>query len=149
MRLSFSLRASSVRVILALTVCSFLPAIFLPVAPCAAQDADVARSIRAHLDAGEFGLAQDLAGGLVTTLPSERDWNHPELRPLLDKYLKGREGVPTEDRMRALRLIENMTMGRNAVGYLTESMHGAGSPQARRPPAAERTLVGWVVSINC
>ena len=34
--------------------------------------------------------------------------------------------------MRVLRLIENMTMGRNAVGYLTESMHGAGSPQAQR-----------------
>ena len=77
-------------------------------------------------------LAQDLAGGLVTTLPSEMDWNHPELGPLLDKYLQGREGVPTEDRMRVLRLIENMTMGRNAVGYLTESMHGAGSPQAQR-----------------
>jgi 4-hydroxybutyryl-CoA dehydratase/vinylacetyl-CoA-Delta-isomerase len=29
-------------------------------------------------------------------------------------------------------LIENMTMGRNAVGYLTESLHGAGSPQAQR-----------------
>jgi 4-hydroxybutyryl-CoA dehydratase/vinylacetyl-CoA-Delta-isomerase len=34
--------------------------------------------------------------------------------------------------MRVLRLIENMTLGRNAVGYLTESMHGAGSPQAQR-----------------
>ncbi len=34
--------------------------------------------------------------------------------------------------MRLLRLIENMTLGRNAVGYLTESMHGAGSPQAQR-----------------
>jgi 4-hydroxybutyryl-CoA dehydratase/vinylacetyl-CoA-Delta-isomerase len=31
--------------------------------------------------------------------------------------------------MRILRLIENMTIGRNAVGYLTESLHGAGSPQ--------------------
>jgi 4-hydroxybutyryl-CoA dehydratase/vinylacetyl-CoA-Delta-isomerase len=28
--------------------------------------------------------------------------------------------------------VENLTMGRNAVGYLTESMHGAGSPQAQR-----------------
>ena len=34
--------------------------------------------------------------------------------------------------MRMLRLIENMTIGRNAVGYLTESLHGAGSPQAQR-----------------
>jgi 4-hydroxybutyryl-CoA dehydratase/vinylacetyl-CoA-Delta-isomerase len=31
-----------------------------------------------------------------------------------------------------LRLIENMTLGRNSVGYLTESLHGAGSPQAQR-----------------
>jgi 4-hydroxybutyryl-CoA dehydratase/vinylacetyl-CoA-Delta-isomerase len=84
-------------------------------------------------------LAQDLAGGLVTTLPSEQDWNHPELGPLLDKYLQARPGVPTEHRRRVLRLIENMTMGRNAVGYLTESMHGAGSPQAQRVQIA-RTM---------
>ena len=34
--------------------------------------------------------------------------------------------------MRVLRLIENLTLGRGAVGYLTESMHGAGSPQAQK-----------------
>ena len=77
-------------------------------------------------------LAQDLAGGLVSTAPSEKELNHPELGALLDKYLKGRADVPTEARIRILRLIENMTMGRNAVGYLTESLHGAGSPQAQR-----------------
>jgi len=77
-------------------------------------------------------LAQDLAGGLMVTLPSEKDLDNPETGHLLRKYLKGREGVDTEDRMRILRLIENMTLGRNAVGYLTESMHGAGSPQAQR-----------------
>lgn len=77
-------------------------------------------------------LAQDLAGGLVVTLPSEQDLNHPEIGPMIRKYLQGRADIPTEDRMRILRLIENMTLGRNAVGYLTESMHGAGSPQAQR-----------------
>ncbi len=77
-------------------------------------------------------LAQDLAGGLVATLPSEQDLNHPEIGKLLRKYLQAKDGVATEDRMRMLRLIENMTLGRNAVGYLTESMHGAGSPQAQR-----------------
>ncbi len=34
--------------------------------------------------------------------------------------------------MRILRLIENLTLGTAAVGYRTESMHGAGSPQAQR-----------------
>ena len=77
-------------------------------------------------------LAQDLAGGLMVTMPSEKDLENPRTGELLRKYLKGRKGVPTEDRMRILRLIENMTLGRNAVGYLTESMHGAGSPQAQR-----------------
>ncbi|MEL7533862.1 MAG: 4-hydroxyphenylacetate 3-hydroxylase C-terminal domain-containing protein, partial [Bacteroidota bacterium] len=77
-------------------------------------------------------LAQDLAGGLVVTLPSEQELRHPDIGPLMKKYLKGKATISAEDRMRILRLIENMTLGRNAVGYLTESMHGAGSPQAQR-----------------
>lgn len=77
-------------------------------------------------------LAQDLAGGLVATLPSAADFENPVVGPRLRKLLQGRDGVPVEHRARVLRLIENMTLGRNAVGYLTESMHGAGSPQAQR-----------------
>ena len=77
-------------------------------------------------------LAQDLAGGVMVTLPSEADFNSPEMGELLKKYFQGRSDISTEDRTRMLRLIENMTLGRNAVGYLTESMHGAGSPQAQR-----------------
>ena len=77
-------------------------------------------------------LAQDLAGGLMVTLPSQQDFESKETGELLDKYFKGREDIPTQDRVKILRLIENMTLGRNAVGYLTESLHGAGSPQAQR-----------------
>ncbi|HRX35439.1 MAG TPA: 4-hydroxyphenylacetate 3-hydroxylase N-terminal domain-containing protein [Aestuariivirga sp.] len=77
-------------------------------------------------------LAQDIAGGLMVTMPSEQDLTHAEIGPLVRKYLVGRTNTKIEDRMRILRLIENMTLGRNAVGYLTESLHGAGSPQAQR-----------------
>ena len=77
-------------------------------------------------------LAQDIAGGLVVTMPSEKDLQNNEVGPLIRKFLQGRDGVDVVDRMRMLRLIENMTIGRNAVGYLTESLHGAGSPQAQR-----------------
>lgn len=77
-------------------------------------------------------LAQDIAGGLVVTMPSERDLRHNEIGPLIRKFLQAKDGVDAADRMRVLRLIENMTIGRNAVGYLTESLHGAGSPQAQR-----------------
>lgn len=77
-------------------------------------------------------LAQDIAGGLVVTMPSEKDLQNNEIGPLIRKFLQGKSGTDTVDRMRILRLIENMTIGRNAVGYLTESLHGAGSPQAQR-----------------
>jgi 4-hydroxybutyryl-CoA dehydratase / vinylacetyl-CoA-Delta-isomerase len=77
-------------------------------------------------------LAQDIAGGLMVTMPSEKDLQNNEIGPLIRKFLQGKSGVETVDRMRILRLIENMTIGRNAVGYLTESLHGAGSPQAQR-----------------
>jgi 4-hydroxybutyryl-CoA dehydratase/vinylacetyl-CoA-Delta-isomerase len=88
-------------------------------------------------------LAQDLAGGLMVTAPSQQDFEHEEIGPLLQKFLKGREGASTEDRLRILRLIENMTLGRNAVGYLTESMHGAGSPQAQRVQIARQSQLEY------
>ena len=77
-------------------------------------------------------LAQDIAGGLMVTMPAEADFESEVTGPILRKYLQGRANVPVEHRQRMLRLIENMTLGRNAVGYLTESLHGAGSPQAQR-----------------
>jgi 4-hydroxybutyryl-CoA dehydratase / vinylacetyl-CoA-Delta-isomerase len=77
-------------------------------------------------------LAQDIAGGLLVTMPSEKDFNDPVVGPLLRKYLVGVANYSTETRQRMLRLIENITIGVGAVGYLTESMHGAGSPMAQR-----------------
>ena len=84
-------------------------------------------------DTFEIGrLAQDLAGGLVGSMPSGIDFNEGEMSSELKKYLKGIKETNSEDRVKILRLIENMTLGRNAVAYLTESLHGAGSPQAQR-----------------
>ena len=77
-------------------------------------------------------LAEDIAGGLMVTMPSEKDLHNSEIGPVVEKYFKGIDSIPTEYRMRILRLIENLTLGTAAVGYRTESMHGAGSPQAQR-----------------
>lgn len=77
-------------------------------------------------------LAEDIAGGLMVTMPSEQDFKDEKIGPYIEKYLKGVESVSTEARLRILRLIENITLGTAAVGYRTESLHGAGSPQAQR-----------------
>lgn len=85
-------------------------------------------------------LAEDIAGGLMVTMPSEKDFTSETaagrkgetIGEICSKYFAGREGVSTEDRMRVLRFLENICLGSAAVGYRTESMHGAGSPQAQR-----------------
>lgn len=77
-------------------------------------------------------LAEDIAGGLMVTMPSEKDYRSSKIGHYVDKYFKGIASVSTESRLRVLRLIENLTLGTGAVGYKTESMHGAGSPQAQR-----------------
>lgn len=73
-------------------------------------------------------LAQDIGGGIIATMPSESDLLNPEIGPYIEKYLRGVSDIPTKDRIRIGRLIENMTGGT----ALVESMHGAGSPQAQK-----------------
>jgi len=85
-------------------------------------------------------LAEDIGGGLMVTMPSERDFksdlkvgkNGESLGDVCNKFFRGSPVATTEERMRILRLLENMCLGAAAVGYRTESMHGAGSPQAQR-----------------
>jgi 4-hydroxybutyryl-CoA dehydratase/vinylacetyl-CoA-Delta-isomerase len=73
-------------------------------------------------------LSHDIVGGIVATLPSQKDFEHPRIGRYLEKYFKGEASVPTQERVRILRLLENMTGGTTLV----ESMHGAGSPQAQK-----------------
>ena len=85
-------------------------------------------------------LAEDISGGLMVTMPSQVDFhsdmvvgrNGETIGQICNKFFAAREGVSTENRQRIMRFIENLCLGAAAVGYRTESMHGAGSPQAQR-----------------
>jgi 4-hydroxybutyryl-CoA dehydratase/vinylacetyl-CoA-Delta-isomerase len=71
-------------------------------------------------------LSEDLAGGLLATMPSLADLDHPEIGPALTTV------VGSPERARMLRLVEYMTYGAGSVPLRIECMHGAGSPQAQR-----------------
>ena len=77
-------------------------------------------------------LTHEGDGGIMITMPSEKDLKHPTIDTYVAKYLKGVEGIPVEHRMRILRLIENIALGTGAVCCLTESMRGSGSSQAQK-----------------
>jgi 4-hydroxybutyryl-CoA dehydratase/vinylacetyl-CoA-Delta-isomerase len=72
--------------------------------------------------------AQDIAGGLSVTMPSSKDYHNPKLKPIFDKYLQAKEGVPAEERIRVLNLIRDMSLPVEAVG----TIHGEGSLMAQR-----------------
>jgi 4-hydroxybutyryl-CoA dehydratase/vinylacetyl-CoA-Delta-isomerase len=73
-------------------------------------------------------IIQDLAGGLVVTAPTYKDYQLDELRPFIDKYLGAKKGVPTENRLRMLDLIRRIT----SADLETICLHGEGSPMAER-----------------
>jgi 4-hydroxybutyryl-CoA dehydratase/vinylacetyl-CoA-Delta-isomerase len=77
-------------------------------------------------------LATDAAGGLIGTMPSAKDMDDPVIGPYIRKYLATVKKVDVLDRMKVLRLIENIVAGAGTVAYLIESVHGAGSPMAQR-----------------
>ena len=77
-------------------------------------------------------LATDLAGGLLGTMPAAQEIEDPVAGPYIKKYLAAADGVDVLDRMKVLRLIENLVAGSGSVAYLIESMHGAGPPMAQR-----------------
>ncbi len=77
-------------------------------------------------------LATDIAGGLLGTMPSAKDLEDPVAGPYIEKYLAAADGFDVVDRIKVLRLIENLTAGAGAVAYLIESVHGAGPPMAQR-----------------
>ena len=76
----------------------------------------------------------------MVTMPSEKDFksdvkvgrNGETIGEICNKYFAAAPSCTTEERMRILRFIENICLGSSAVGYRTESLHGAGSPQAQR-----------------
>jgi len=74
-------------------------------------------------------LLIDVTGGFVADLPSDRDFENPEIGELLKKYLKGATEVPVEKRIKMLRLIEKMAM--ESADTISD-IHGGGSPAAHR-----------------
>lgn len=73
-------------------------------------------------------IIQDLAGGLLVTAPTYKDYQHPDLKKDIEKYLVGKAGIPTEHRLRMFDLIRRIT--RSELEAIV--LHGEGSMQAER-----------------
>jgi len=71
---------------------------------------------------------EDLAGGLLVTAPTYKDFQRPELHDFIDKYLSAKKGISTENRLRMFDLVRRLT----SADLETICLHGEGSPMAER-----------------
>ncbi len=74
-------------------------------------------------------LMVDACGGFVADLPSDRDFQNPEVGGLLKKYLKGVDSVSVENRVKMYRLAEKLAL--ESADTISD-IHGGGSPEAHR-----------------
>lgn len=64
----------------------------------------------------------------MATMPTEADWNNPELRKYIDKALRGSAKYTTEERLRALNLVQDLAASRTNGTILAFTINAAGSP---------------------
>jgi len=73
---------------------------------------------------------QDLAGGLLVTGPGGMDWNSPEIRPVLEKYLPG--AWAADRRMAVMNLISDLTTRLYGGYQAVLAVHAEGSIEAEK-----------------
>jgi 4-hydroxybutyryl-CoA dehydratase/vinylacetyl-CoA-Delta-isomerase len=72
-------------------------------------------------------IVEDIGGGILATTPSFRDYENPETRAYIEKYLGGKDGTPTEHRLRAILAARDFCNCFNT----TQAIHAEGSLSAQ------------------
>jgi len=75
---------------------------------------------------------QDIAGGIVATVPSEHDWRNPETRADVEKYMAGSRKVSAEERFKIIHLVKDLVASEMGGFWEVTSLHAEGSLAAER-----------------
>jgi 4-hydroxybutyryl-CoA dehydratase / vinylacetyl-CoA-Delta-isomerase len=75
-------------------------------------------------------IVQECAGGLLVTGPGGDDWDAPEVRPVLEKYLGA--AVPASERLAMMKMIADLTVGDFGGYQAVLAVHAEGSIEAEK-----------------
>ncbi len=79
-----------------------------------------------------FKASHEIAGGILVTSPYPEDMEVPDIKTRLTEYLKGKEGVPADYRLKVARLLEDITASYQGGWYSVISIVGGGPPEAEK-----------------
>ncbi len=90
--------------------------------------ANVGRCLTGEAVFHEAEMLCDLAGGTPSTLPHEKDFANPEMKPLLEKYFKRNPKMDVEDQIKFWMTLAEKTC--SSTGTIADygAYHGGGSP---------------------
>lgn len=77
----------------------------------------------------EYKILADLAGGLIATLPLEKEYYNKDIGKLLNKYIKRNPQISSENIHRCFRMIEDEAVSAFGAAQMVAGLHGGGSPQ--------------------
>jgi 4-hydroxybutyryl-CoA dehydratase/vinylacetyl-CoA-Delta-isomerase len=77
-------------------------------------------------------LVQDIAGGIISTMPTYLDWSNEELHKHLEHYLGGSPKYTTEERLRMIAWTHQMVSSAESAHMEVVTVHGEGSLEAQR-----------------
>ncbi len=77
----------------------------------------------------ELEILADLSGGLPATLPLEKDFLDEKIGPFIQKYIKRKEDVSSEDVYRVFRALSDILCSSIGGVVAVAGIHGGGSPQ--------------------
>ncbi|MFP3999595.1 MAG: 4-hydroxyphenylacetate 3-hydroxylase family protein [Desulfobacterales bacterium] len=90
--------------------------------------ANVGRCLTGEAVFHEQEMLCNVAGGFPATFPFEKDIQNPELKPLLEKYLKRNPDVPVDDQIKFWLYFIDATCSGAAGSMNYGNYHGGGSP---------------------
>jgi 4-hydroxybutyryl-CoA dehydratase/vinylacetyl-CoA-Delta-isomerase len=102
--------------------------VFLPDAVIANSGLSYIRSLMPN----HLAHLHDIAGGLISTMPTEADWENPELREYIEEGLRGSSDFSTEDRLRVMNLAQDLAASRLTGTLLGFTINAAGSPDTNK-----------------
>ncbi len=79
-----------------------------------------------------YKISHEVSGGILVTSPYPEDMEVPSVKDRLSRYLRAREDVPADHRLKIARLLEDITASYQGGWYSVISIHGGGSPEAER-----------------
>lgn len=79
-----------------------------------------------------LGTLQEIAGGIVTTMPGESEYNNEDIKSYMEKYLRGRNDISTADRMKLLYFIQDLTASRFSGYLMGSAICAGGTPETNR-----------------